>query len=109
MSSLDNLKALPMTFYYKDDTQNGIRIKIKNNDDQMELFSNLFNKSKWLKINSRLNSDFNRIFAFLSDGRYGKSILRTSLVETVSQHSSDEMVPGYEYICLISEEFIFSK
>ena len=38
--------------------------------------------------------DFDRIFAFLSDGRYGKSILNTNLVETVNQHSSDEMSPG---------------
>ena len=56
------------------------------------MISNLYAKSKCLKNGPTF--DFNRIFAFVSDGRYGKSILNTTLVETINQHSSDAMSPG---------------
>ena len=102
MSSLNTISLLPQYFYYKDETRKGIGIKIRNNGDQnrIKLISNLYNKINCLKniSKSNLSIDFDRIFAFLSDGRNGKSILRTSFVETINQHNCDEMSPGYRKI-----------
>lgn len=100
MSNISNFTFIfnetnyPVSFQYKDEVDKGIRILALNENDlkNLKFTAFLYNKSKCLKKGPLF--DFNRIFAFVSDGRFGKSILNTSRVETVNQHSSDEMSSG---------------
>ena len=85
--------------FYKDEVNKGIRILVNKTDDFLRLnhLSKLYNESRCLQnkyISNDTFFDFNRIFAFLSNSRLGKSILKTSAVETINQHSAD-LTPGY--------------
>ena len=93
-SLVSNANTTNYLIAYESVFNKSMKIGMKNDQlDQFRLLSNLSRISK-CKIKSNFNQ-FNRIFAFLSEIQYGKSILRTSVVETINQHSSDEMSNGY--------------
>jgi hypothetical protein len=86
-------------FFYKDEVNKGIRIFANKTDEFIRLkqLSKLYNDSNCLRNKHITNDtffDFDRVFAFLSNSRLGKSVLKTSLVETINQHSAD-LTSGY--------------
>ena len=99
--NFNDTQSFPVIFRYLDEENKGIQTVARNTEDlnRLKFMYRFYEKLKCLRNKKILGKgvdlyDFDRIFAFLSDGRYGKSILNTNLVETVNQHSSDEMSPG---------------
>ena len=97
MKQLGTNITIPTNVFYRDEEGKVLKISLRTSDDikKVNYLASLYENIKCLSKNKRVNLlEFDRIFAFSAASNYGKSILNTNLVETVNQHSSDEMVPG---------------
>jgi hypothetical protein len=98
MKELVNLTA-PTNVFYRDEEGKVLKVSVKTQDDakKMNYYSSLYQSLRCLSKNKSIKLlEFDRFFAFSAASNFGKSILKTNLVETVNQHSSDEMVLGAE-------------